>query len=520
VPRLLLALTAVGLLVALSGCITIKHQSATQRTAGVVTLAVEMCATDNDRSLSDDCVSKGPDRNTEEGSSAGDAQFGGLGQILLGYRVPAGTGAPASFPSTNAEVLFTRNDEYASELERVHPAGTGMRWFGYLSTPKLFSIDNPNGLGAKVVPEFTLPRQAGGAPLAGAFLWRAVTGFRPIDDDKDASLPVTCGTSCFDSPRADQFDVNLPAPVSDFGVLDPPAASAGQGASATVSFPVRYVDGRKLGPLALAFKASTDVPGAVAAPSVAMLTVAPGAQPAVTVTVPIPPGTPLGTYHATLSAATGTPAVTRSSTATIRVVDVLAPSVRIGAPADGAAFRRGDAIAADYACTDEANGSGVTACSGPVAPGAPVDTRTVGTHRFEVAATDAAGNAATRAATYNVLPKAPPNVKLAFGFARRGRTTTFTALTVKGVPAGSTVTATCRPRGRCAGRRFVRRAAPRKLALRPLIGKRFEAGAALDIRVTHPGSAGAVKLLRVRAGAPAIATRCVLPGERELRRRC
>jgi hypothetical protein len=43
----------------------------------------------------------------------------------------------------------------------------------------------------------------------------------------------------------------------------------------------------------------------------------------------------------------------------------------------------------------------------------------------------------------------------------------------------------------------------------------------LDVRVTHEGTIGAVKLVRIHAGdAPSIATRCVLPGTRTLRRRC
>ena len=69
----------------------------------------------------------------------------------------------------------------------------------------------------------------------------------------------------------------------------------------------------------------------------------PGSRSTVNVRVPVPAATPLGAYTVTLSAATGSPAVTRSNKATIQVVDRLAPTIRISIPAEGAKFRLGKA---------------------------------------------------------------------------------------------------------------------------------------------------------------------------------
>src|SRR5436305_7267054 len=52
----------------------------------------------------------------------------------------------------------------------------------------------------------------------------------------------------------------------------------------------------------------------------------------------------------------------------------------------------GQIVLADYACVDEAGGSGLRHCQGTVANGSAVDTRTVGLFDFFVFAADNAGN--------------------------------------------------------------------------------------------------------------------------------
>ena len=85
-------------------------------------------------------------------------------------------------------------------------------------------------------------------------------------------------------------------------------------------------------------------------------------------------------------------------------VDLAQPVITIAAPVDGAAFDQGAAVSAAYSCTD--GGSGVAACSGPVADGGAIDTSTSGSDTFTVTATDAAGNTATATVSYTV--NAPP----------------------------------------------------------------------------------------------------------------
>ena len=84
------------------------------------------------------------------------------------------------------------------------------------------------------------------------------------------------------------------------------------------------------------------------------------------------------------------------------VVDRAAPAIDLRTPADGATYALGQVVPADYDCTDSAGGSGVATCAGNVPDDAPIDTATPGDHTFTVTAADAAGNTATRSATYRV----------------------------------------------------------------------------------------------------------------------
>ena len=89
-------------------------------------------------------------------------------------------------------------------------------------------------------------------------------------------------------------------------------------------------------------------------------------------------------------------------------VDGTDPSVTITTPPDGASYTLGQAVNADYACEDEAGGSGIASCEGPMANGSPIDTSTPGTKTFQVTATDNAGNTASLNHTYTVTDEQPP----------------------------------------------------------------------------------------------------------------
>lgn len=165
-----------------------------------------------------------------------------------------------------------------------------------------------------------------------------------------------------------------------------------------------------------------------------------------------------------------------------------------------------------------------------------------GTYAFEVRAADVVGNveSAPVKRTFTVLP-APPVVvvpgpgapsgdggggaaggpiplggaksaagapqivvTLAFGFSSKTtKATKLTSLVVKGVPAGSTVSA----------KGFKKTNASGTVSLKPLIKKPLKAGTTLTVTISHPAMSTAVKTLKIRPGkAPLVTTRCQPPG--------
>src|SRR5215213_5499024 len=442
--------------IALGGCISIKSQSSSQRAPGVISLNVVVCASDSDRSVYDNCDPDSNDtgtKNTAEADNGADAdEDPTLGQILASFRVPVGTTAPDSFTSVAQEVVFTKSAELTARLNTQLPPLASASWVGYISTPKLFDLSDTSGREVNLRPEFTIPSQANGAPFAGPFPWRVIAGIRQIADQNQSGAVVNCSdalTICFDSPPSG-VATSLTTSVSDFGVLTGTNTTAGHGQTATVTFPVSYLDGAGKGAQNLTIAATTNLPGTTATPSGTTLQVAPNSSGTVSVTVPVPAATPLGAYTVTLSAALGSPAVTRTNTATIQVVDKLAPTIRISIPRQGAKFRLGKTVRADYACTDETNGTGLSKCAGPVAAGKAINTRSLGKKTFKVEATDKAGNASTASTRYRVLPRVAPPVKVAFNFTRNTAFTEFANLLVKDVPKRSKVTVTCRVQARSA----------------------------------------------------------------------
>jgi hypothetical protein len=91
-----------------------------------------------------------------------------------------------------------------------------------------------------------------------------------------------------------------------------------------------------------------------------------------------------------------------SKTVTYTVVDRVAPEITLTSPTDGAVYSFGQHVPAAYSCVDQPGGSGLATCDGTVANGADIDTKTFGTHTFEVHAADGAGNSAAKSVTYSV----------------------------------------------------------------------------------------------------------------------
>jgi virginiamycin B lyase len=87
--------------------------------------------------------------------------------------------------------------------------------------------------------------------------------------------------------------------------------------------------------------------------------------------------------------------------------DTTKPTITIFTPEDGATYRRGDRVLADYECADEPGGSGLAECEGTVPDGQPIDTDSAGSHDFTVKATDHEGNSRTETVSYTVLEPPP-----------------------------------------------------------------------------------------------------------------
>ena len=76
------------------------------------------------------------------------------------------------------------------------------------------------------------------------------------------------------------------------------------------------------------------------------------------------------------------------------------PVVKIKTPAEGATYRLGKVVRAEYHCNDAL--TTVSSCVGTVPRGAPIDTWTAGPHTFTVTATDADGTTTTATTHYTV----------------------------------------------------------------------------------------------------------------------
>jgi YVTN family beta-propeller protein len=99
----------------------------------------------------------------------------------------------------------------------------------------------------------------------------------------------------------------------------------------------------------------------------------------------------------------------------VRADDTTAPAIDIRTPAEGASFRLGARVRADYSCSD-AGGSGLDSCTGDVADGGRLAAG-LGAHSLTVTARDRDGNQSVVTRHYKVV----------FG---------FSGLRVDGVPAG------------------------------------------------------------------------------------
>lgn len=80
-----------------------------------------------------------------------------------------------------------------------------------------------------------------------------------------------------------------------------------------------------------------------------------------------------------------------------------APSIQISSPTSTARYPRGHPVRANYSCHDGTGGPGIASCTGPVAPGKPINTSRRGRHSFTVTATSKDGQTTTATVRYTVL---------------------------------------------------------------------------------------------------------------------
>ena len=307
----------VFLMLTLSGCLALKSNDASQTTPGKVTIKAVVCASNYlaVKTLPD-CQPKKDGKRQD--NTQDDATKSGAGQLLVGFRVPVGTVGPPSFSSKNGATNFTLSPSYTTELQRMFPPSADQQWMGYISTVENYT-PTPDRVGELNV-EFKLPASAGGTPLA-TFRWRQVVGFRQA---ASPDVPVSCpddatGKLCVDTPPRGDISGDITTDVSDFGMLGGTTATAYAGTTARVPLQLRYSDKGGLGRESFLLAATTELPGTRAVAEPRTISAAPNSTNAASALVEVPASTPGGRYAVTLSAATGTPPVTRSTTATIFV---------------------------------------------------------------------------------------------------------------------------------------------------------------------------------------------------------
>ena len=150
---------------------------------------------------------------------------------------------------------------------------------------------------------------------------------------------------------------------------------------------------------------------------------------------------------------------------------------------------------------------GVVACSAPSGSTFPIGTTTV-----TCTATDAAGNATSKAFDAIVYPgrQAAPkpelkkiNAVLSFRWTIKNGSTRLTALKVKDIPAGSTVTVSCAGKTcpkTLKGSGTTRLSTSSSVSLTTLVKGGFKSGTTIRVKVSSPGAETAVKTLLVRKG--------------------
>jgi hypothetical protein len=316
---LVLALTAL----ALGGCAVFRVNPAALQagTVGDVTVHLDVCA-----SNVGSCPATGDAEADQSAANSYDLQ------MLLGFLVPDGVDAPATFDTSSGPAgTFARNDSYTAGLAQLQAAPAGFRWVGY-SAKTTYHWHYPSSPATEFTadPAFHLHPGTDGSPFHGPFTYRVVVGVRAVDASHTLASALNCTgshastqTICSDEAAgATPLASDISIPTRDLGVLAASApASTTPGGAVSVPFTLRYA-GAATPAASFALSAVSNLPGA-ALPTLS----APSVQPAtdsdstVLATVGVPAGTAPGDYTVTLTAALPN-GQSRTGTRTVSVVPV------------------------------------------------------------------------------------------------------------------------------------------------------------------------------------------------------
>jgi hypothetical protein len=312
------ALTAAAVVVGaivLSGCVVIQSESASQSNVigNTITITTTLCA--SNASAAPPCNSPGVSNQYAPTVANGSAP----GQIMVGYRIPAGVTAPAtistSVPSTDQNgspitvpLTLTQSASYATGLNGILPPPAGTQWVGYISTVQNYTSSGPQSVA--IAPTFTLP-----AGFTGQFTWRTVVGYRsPFFQNQDVSCPngfpgaqtPIPGQSsvCVDYPDQGTANTANAMQVADLSITPPATPTVAAGGTVALNFAALFSGGNPAGGT-FSTAVATTIPGVTPAATPSTFAPTTNSQTNLGVTFAVPVTTAPGTYDVSLTATVG-----------------------------------------------------------------------------------------------------------------------------------------------------------------------------------------------------------------------
>ena len=193
--RVLSAAAAVAVGLGLTGCVVFKVEpKAKQVKTETVRVKLKICASS-------------PDAGTcpDEGNSEEDADENEVNVVLIGLRVPEGSGLQRH-PRSDVLELH-RSGQFARVLNDEAPTPVGFEWAGYRSD----AVETDPEDTAKVAIDVRLPDGFSGP----RFRYRPTVGYFQPDAENPADSPIVCGAGLFDREIGDDGDrtcIDSPTP--------------------------------------------------------------------------------------------------------------------------------------------------------------------------------------------------------------------------------------------------------------------------------------------------------------------